>query len=60
MTPRPLGRTGLRVSPLCVGTSPLASMPFLYGYPVTEQQAVATVDAVLDSGTITYGADWES
>ena len=54
MTNRPLGRTGLDVSPLCVGTSPLASMPFLYGYPVTEQQAVATVDAVLDSGTITF------
>ena len=47
MTPRSLGRTGLAVSPLCVGTSPLASMPFLYGYPVTERQAVATVDAVL-------------
>jgi D-threo-aldose 1-dehydrogenase len=54
MTPHPLGRTGLRVSALCVGTSPLASMPFLYGYAVTEQQAVATVDAVLDSGTITF------
>lgn len=59
-----LGATGLDVSPLCVGTSPLASMPGLYGYAVSEQRAVDTVDAVLDSGAITfldtsngYGAD---
>ena len=44
-----LGATGLRVTALCVGTSPLASMPSLYGYEVTAEQAVATVDAVLDS-----------
>ena len=44
-----LGATGLRVTALCVGTSPLASMPGLYGYEVTAEQAVATVDAVLDS-----------
>jgi D-threo-aldose 1-dehydrogenase len=64
MTTRTLGATGLEVSALCVGTSPLASMPGLYGYEVSEQQAVATVDAVLDSGTVNfldtsngYGAD---
>ena len=49
---RNLGRTGLRVSPICVGTSPLASMPFLYGYAVTEEQAIATVDAVFDTTKI--------
>jgi len=49
-----LGSTGLAVSPLCVGTSPLASMPGLYGYAVSEQRAVDTVNAVLDSGTITF------
>jgi D-threo-aldose 1-dehydrogenase len=49
-----LGSTGLQVSPLCVGTSPLASMPNLYGYAVTEQRAVDTVDAVLDSGSINF------
>ena len=61
---RTLGATGLVVSQLCVGTSPLASMPDLYGYAVDEDRAIATVDAVLDSGSITfldtsngYGAD---
>lgn len=44
-----LGRTGLEVTPIGVGTSPLASMPELYGYSVSEERAVATVDAVLDS-----------
>ena len=51
---RTLGTTGLAVSELCIGTSPLASMPDLYGYPVGEDRAIATVDAVLDSGTITF------
>ncbi len=51
---RTLGTTGLTVSELCIGTSPLASMPDLYGYPVGEDRAIATVDAVLDSGTITF------
>jgi D-threo-aldose 1-dehydrogenase len=49
-----LGSTGLAVSPLCVGTSPLASMPGLYGYAVSEQRAVDTVNAVFDSGVITF------
>jgi aryl-alcohol dehydrogenase-like predicted oxidoreductase len=46
--PRPLGRTGLAVTPICIGTSPLASMPGLYGYTVDAQRAEATVEAVLD------------
>jgi D-threo-aldose 1-dehydrogenase len=46
---RPLGRSGLATTVVGIGTSPLASMPQLYGYPVDEEQAVATVDAVLDS-----------
>lgn len=49
-----LGSTGLSVSPLCVGTSPLGSMPGLYGYAVSEQRAVDTVNAVLDSGAINF------
>lgn len=49
MTTRPLGGTGLQVTALCVGTSPLASMPSLYGYEVSAQQAVDTINAVLDS-----------
>jgi D-threo-aldose 1-dehydrogenase len=48
-----LGATGLRITELCIGTSPLASMPQLYGYEVTEERAVATVDAVLD-GPVTF------
>jgi len=34
MALRPFGRTGLNVTPVCVGTSPLAGMPELYGYDV--------------------------
>ena len=49
VTTRPLGRTGLEVTPICFGTSPLASMSALYGYSVTEERAVATVSAVFDS-----------
>ena len=45
---RPLGRTGLRVTPICVGTSPLAGMPGLYGYDVPASRAEATINAVLD------------
>ncbi|GII57650.1 oxidoreductase [Planotetraspora thailandica] len=45
---RPLGRTGLAVTPICIGTSPLASMPNLYGYAVDDERAQATVEAVLD------------
>jgi D-threo-aldose 1-dehydrogenase len=46
---RPLGRTGLAVTPICIGTSPLASMARLYGYEVPEERAVATVEAVFAS-----------
>jgi aryl-alcohol dehydrogenase-like predicted oxidoreductase len=46
---RPLGRTGLRVSPVCIGTSPLASMPGLYGYEVAGERAEATILAALRS-----------
>ncbi|WP_066367142.1 aldo/keto reductase [Herbidospora mongoliensis] len=48
MDQRPFGRTGLRVTPICIGTSPLASMPALYGYAVDDARAEATVSAVLD------------
>lgn len=46
-TRRPLGRTGLAVTPVCIGTSPLASMPNLYGYSVDAARAQATIAAVL-------------
>jgi D-threo-aldose 1-dehydrogenase len=49
LSTRTLGSTGLKVTELGVGTSPLASMAQLYGYDVSDERAVATIDAVLDS-----------
>ncbi len=49
MDKRVLGSTGLQVSALCFGTSPLGSMPTIYGYDVAEDRAVATVRRVLSS-----------
>jgi D-threo-aldose 1-dehydrogenase len=46
---RELGGTGLSVTPICFGTSPLASMEQLYGYAVEEERAVATVAAAFAS-----------
>jgi len=46
---RELGGTGLAVTPICFGTSPLASMAQLYGYAVEEERAVGTVLAAFDS-----------
>jgi D-threo-aldose 1-dehydrogenase len=46
---RLLGRTGLSVSPVCIGTSPLASMPALYGYEVADERAEATILAAFGS-----------
>ena len=45
---RPLGKTGLPVTPVCVGTSPFG-IPRLYGYSVEPARAVATVLAAFDS-----------
>ena len=42
---RPFGRTGLRVTPLCVGGFPLGDFPELLGYSVPEEQALATIRA---------------
>ena len=60
---RALGSTGLQVTPVAFGTSPLASMSNLYGYAVDEERAVATVRAIFD-GPVTlldtsngYGED---
>jgi D-threo-aldose 1-dehydrogenase len=46
---RLLGATGLAVTPICIGTSPLGSIQHLYGYEVSESRAVETVEAVLAS-----------
>lgn len=49
LPPRTLGRTGLTTTAVTVGTSPLGSMPWLYGYDTPEAQALELVTAVLDS-----------
>jgi D-threo-aldose 1-dehydrogenase len=46
---RPLGRTGISMSAVCLGASPLGSVPRLYGREVPADEGVATVRAVLDS-----------
>lgn len=46
---RTLGSTGIKVTGLCVGTSPLSSAKGLYGYEVDERPAIDTVLDVLDS-----------
>src|SRR5437016_5501786 len=42
---RPLGSTGLRVTPICIGTAPLGSMPETFAYEVPEERALATIRA---------------
>ncbi|MFD3308620.1 aldo/keto reductase [Streptomyces sp. NPDC058656] len=44
-----IGPNALQVSTLCVGTSPLGSLPDTYGYAVDEARAVATVERILES-----------
>ena len=45
---RPLGRTGLAVTPLCIGCAPLANMPGIF-YPVPEAQALELLQAAFRS-----------
>jgi D-threo-aldose 1-dehydrogenase len=42
---RPLGSTGLQVTPICMGTAPLGNMPETFAYEVPEAQALATLRA---------------
>jgi D-threo-aldose 1-dehydrogenase len=42
---RPLGTTGLDVTPICIGTASLGSMPETFAYEVPEERALATVRA---------------
>jgi D-threo-aldose 1-dehydrogenase len=44
---RALGRTGLLVTPVCVGGGPLGSMPGLFGYDVPAERGTATAFAAL-------------
>ncbi|MBF9130859.1 aldo/keto reductase [Plantactinospora sp. S1510] len=42
---RPLGATGLLVTPVCVGGGPLGSMPGLFGYDVSAERGTETAVA---------------
>jgi D-threo-aldose 1-dehydrogenase len=42
---RPLGNTGLLVSPLCFGTAPLGDMPDTFGFSVSKERAHKTLRA---------------
>src|SRR5690242_19690633 len=44
-----LGKTGLRVTNLCLGGAPLGDMPETFAYGVPEDRAIETVRAVLNS-----------
>ncbi|GAB3985921.1 aldo/keto reductase [Plantactinospora veratri] len=44
---RPLGATGLHVTPVCVGGGPLGSMPGLFGYDVSAERGTETALAAL-------------
>ena len=46
---RPLGSTGLQVTPLCVGGAPLGDMPETFAYSAPEDQALATIRATFAS-----------
>ena len=45
----PLGQTGLVVPPIAVGCAELGNMPEAFDYGVSEEDALATVRAALDS-----------
>lgn len=49
MSVRAFGQTGLRVTPVCVGCSVLTSLPEVFGYDVSEGQALATLRAAFHS-----------
>src|SRR5579875_1779223 len=53
LSPRSLGKTGLMVTPLCLGCAPLGNMPETFAYSVGEEQALATIRAAF-SGPINF------
>lgn len=46
---RPLGNTGLQVTPLCLGCAPLGNMKSTFDYEVPEERALETIRAVFHS-----------
>jgi len=49
LSKRPLGKTGLYVTPLCVGGAPLGDMPETFAYSAPEENALATIRAAFAS-----------
>lgn len=49
LAPRPLGGTGLSISPVGLGCAPLGDMPETFEYSVSEDRARETLRAVFDS-----------
>src|SRR6266699_3403446 len=58
LAPRPLGSTGVQVTPICIGTAPLGNMPETFAYSVGEERALATIRAFFtgqgNSGTSSF------
>ena len=50
---RPLGKSGLEVSSLCIGCAPLGNMPETFGYLVNEEQALVTIRTIF-AGPINF------
>jgi len=48
MQKKPIGKTGLSITPLCFGTSGLGNMPDTYGYEVDEERARTTLEAIFE------------
>ncbi len=48
MQRRPIGQTGLNITPICFGASGLGSMPDTYGYDVSDARARMALDAIFD------------
>ncbi len=46
---RAIGKTGLMVTPLCIGTAPLGDMPDVFTYSVSEEDALAMVRIAFQS-----------
>src|SRR6266705_3660705 len=46
---RPLGSTGLQVTPVCIGCAPLGNMPETFAYEVPEERALTTIRAFFAS-----------
>src|SRR5918999_3813562 len=46
---RPLGDTGLLVSPVCFGCAPLADMPQTFGFSVAKERAYETLRTAIES-----------